>query len=59
MEGFFREAPTWSPPLKPLFDALDRHQIDVAAGHFAEVVAEASQPDGIPNDALIGVGRCR
>ncbi len=58
-EAFFREAPTWSPPLQPLFEVLDEEQVAAAAGHFADVVAEASGPDGITHDALIAVGHVR
>jgi SAM-dependent methyltransferase len=56
-EGFFRDGPTWSPPLRGLLDQLSEDQLAAAAGHFAELVAEASGAEGVATDALLGVGR--
>jgi SAM-dependent methyltransferase len=57
--GFFRDLPTWSPPVQPLFDALPEEAVGDAATAFAEVVAEAGGADGgpgIPMEALLGTG---
>ena len=55
--AFFRALPDWSPPAQPLFEALDDSTIDLAADAFAQQFAEHDDGDGVPVDALIGVGR--
>jgi len=54
---FFRELPSWSPPVQPLFDALGEDVLDRVGAAFAEVVAEVSGPDGIRADVLVAIGR--
>lgn len=56
---FFREMPSWSSPVRPLFDLLPDEHIDAAAAAFAEVVAaEGGLPDGpgVAMSALVGTG---
>lgn len=56
---FFRELPSWSPPVQPLFDALAPALVDQAAEAFAAVVADATDEHtgGVPVDVLVGIGR--
>ena len=54
---FFREMPSWSSPVRPLFDMLPADRIDAAAEAFSEIVADAGGADGgagIPMEALLG-----
>jgi SAM-dependent methyltransferase len=54
---FFRHLPNWSPPVQPLFEALDDQTIDTAASAFADAYAAGCAPGGgVPTDALIGIG---
>ncbi len=53
---FFRKLPIWSPPVQPLFEALDPTVIDDAAEAFAAGVV-ARGDDGLVVDARIGTGR--
>lgn len=53
---FFRKLPIWSPPVQPLFEALDPTVIDDAAEAFAVGVV-ARGDDGLVVDARIGTGR--
>jgi SAM-dependent methyltransferase len=57
--AFFRDMPSWSSPVRPLFDLLPAERIDAAAAAFAELVAaEDGLPggQGLPMAALAGVG---
>ncbi len=54
---FFLDLPSWSPPVQPLFDALGGEVIDRVATAFVDVVAEASDPEGLRADVLVAVGR--
>lgn len=54
---FFRRMPDWSPPIQPLFEALDIDAVDAAAQAFVELIDEADGPaGGIAVDALVGIG---
>lgn len=54
---FFRRMPDWSPPIQPLFEALDADAVEAAAQAFVELIDEADgPPGGIDVDALIGIG---
>lgn len=54
---FFRRLPDWSPPVQPLFEALDEATIELAAAAFVEVISEAEgAAAGLDIDALIGIG---
>jgi len=54
---FFRDLPSWSPPVQPLFEALAPEALDRAAGAFAEIVDEGSDPEGLRADVLVAIGR--
>lgn len=56
---FFRELPSWSPPVQPLFDALAPALVDEAAEAFAAVIADATDEHtgGVPVDVLVGIGQ--
>lgn len=55
---FFRRLPDWSPPVQPLFEALDEPVVERAAAAFVEVIDEAEGGgSGLDVDALIGIGR--
>lgn len=56
---FFRGMPSWSSPVKPLFEMLPAERIDAAAGAFADLVeAEggAAGGPGLPMSALLVSG---
>lgn len=56
---FFREMPSWSSPVRPLFEMLPADRIEAGAAAFAELVAtEGGLPDGpgIAMSALAGTG---
>jgi SAM-dependent methyltransferase len=56
-ERFFRDIPSWSSPVRPLFDMLPPDRIDAAAAAFADIVSAegGSTGDvGIPMTALFG-----
>jgi SAM-dependent methyltransferase len=56
---FFREMPTWSSPVKPLFDMLPPDRLDAGAEAFGDLVADADGLEGgtgVPMTALIGIG---
>lgn len=56
---FFREMPTWSSPVKPLFDMLPPDRLDAGARAFGDLVAAADGLDGgtgIAMTALIAAG---
>jgi hypothetical protein len=56
-ERFFREMPSWSCPVRPLFEMLPQEHIDTAAAAFAALVAdEGGLPDGdgLAMAALVG-----
>lgn len=56
-ERFFREMPSWSCPVRPLFEMLPQDHIDTAASAFAALVAdEGGLPDGdgLAMTALVG-----
>lgn len=56
-ERFFREMPSWSCPVRPLFEMLPADRIDAAASAFAVLVAdEGGLPggDGVAMVALVG-----
>jgi ubiquinone/menaquinone biosynthesis C-methylase UbiE len=58
--GFFASMPSWSTPVKPLFDLLPADRIAAAAAAFGEHVAEQGGlpgGDGIEMTALVGVAR--
>lgn len=58
-ERFFREMPSWSCPVRPLFDLLPGDRIDAAAAAFADLVAaEGGLPggEGVEMAALVGTG---
>jgi SAM-dependent methyltransferase len=54
---FFRQLPSWSPPVQPLFDALGTDVLDRVAAAFVEVVADASDDAGLRADVLVALGR--
>lgn len=53
--AFFRELPTWTPLLRPLFASLRAEQLDAAASAFRDVIGEHATRDGVPHAALIGM----
>jgi SAM-dependent methyltransferase len=56
---FFREMPSWSCPVRPLFDMLPEDRIEAAAAAFAELVAaDDALPggEGIEMSALAAIG---
>lgn len=53
---FFRKLPVWSPPVQPLFEALDPAVVDAAAVSFAAGVRERGD-EGLVVEARVGVGR--
>jgi len=56
-DRYFRDMPSWSSPVRPLFDSLPEDRIAAAAAAFVEVVVvEGGAPDGpgIPMTALLG-----
>jgi SAM-dependent methyltransferase len=55
-EQFFRRQPTWSPPVRPLFESLDPSIIDQAAAAFARLIEAENAGDGVTFDVVIGVG---
>jgi ubiquinone/menaquinone biosynthesis C-methylase UbiE len=54
--GFFRRLPDWTPPLRPMFASLPAEAVDRAAAAFADVVSEHMTIDGVPQNALVGIG---
>lgn len=50
--GFFRAMPTWSTPVRPLFQMLPEDRIDAASAAFAELVAAE---DGLPGGEGVAV----
>ncbi len=56
-EAYFLAMPSWSPTIEPLVAAAGPEQFRTAAHHFAALVAECSSADGLPVDALVGIGR--
>jgi SAM-dependent methyltransferase len=56
---FFRDMPSWSSPVKPLFDLLPPDRLDAAAAAFAAQVEEAGGTTGgvgLPVTALFATG---
>jgi ubiquinone/menaquinone biosynthesis C-methylase UbiE len=56
-ERFFAEMPSWSCPVRPLFEMLPQDRIDAAAAAFADLVAAEGgmlDGEGIPMSALVG-----
>jgi SAM-dependent methyltransferase len=56
---FFRDMPSWSSPVKPLFDLLPPERIEAAAAAFAEEVEAAGGTPGgagLPMTALFATG---
>ena len=54
-EALFRSAPSWSAPLRPVFDRLDPGQVDAGATVFRRIVEERF--DGaLPARALLATG---
>lgn len=49
---FFREMPSWSCPVRPLFQMLPADRVDAAAAAFAEIVAA---DDGLPGGAGVAM----
>jgi hypothetical protein len=59
-ERFFRDMPSWSCPVRPLFEMLPEDRIDAAARAFAEAVAQQGGlpgAEGVAMGALVGVAR--
>jgi len=57
--GFLRSTPSWSSPVRPLFEALPPERIDDAATAFAELVAAVGGTlggEGIAMSALVASG---
>ena len=57
--GFLRSMPSWSSPVRPLFEALPPECIDDAAAAFAELVAAEGGTmggEGIAMSALVATG---
>ncbi len=57
--AYFRGMPSWSGPVRPLFDMLPEDRIDAAAAAFADDVdAQGGRPGGpgIPMAALMATG---
>jgi len=57
--GFLRSMPSWSCPVRPLFEALPPERIDDAATAFAELVAAdggTTGGAGIAMSALVATG---
>lgn len=52
-ERFFRDMPSWSCPVRPLFEMLPADRIDAAARAFADAVAEQ---DGLPGGDGVAMG---
>jgi hypothetical protein len=55
-EALFRSIPTWSAPLRPLFERLSPQQWAEGAAAFGRLVDREAGPDGLPMRALVAIG---
>lgn len=55
-DALFRSIPTWSAPMRPLFERLTPAQLRDGSAVFALLVQEHSGPEGLPAQALVAVG---
>jgi SAM-dependent methyltransferase len=55
-EALFRSIPSWSAPMRPVFDHLDESRLHDAAAGFRALVQDRFGPEGLPTCALLAVG---
>lgn len=52
----FRSIPSWSAPLRPLFEQVAPDRLQEAEAAFTRLVAERSGADGLVMRALVAIG---
>jgi ubiquinone/menaquinone biosynthesis C-methylase UbiE len=55
-EALFRSIPSWSAPMRPLFERLTPQQTEAGAAAFVRLVGERAGSEGLPMRALVAIG---